>query len=68
VSTRLISGRTFDVPVPVTNRKAIRYHLIMGMDILRQSGFPVGPARGNGPQNGLRAADSSEAVGQPKSD
>ncbi|MGI0149738.1 MAG: hypothetical protein ACREDF_09450, partial [Thermoplasmata archaeon] len=52
----IIAGREFDVPVAVTDRKDMRYHLIVGMDILRGSGFLVDPLKGNGPENGTRAS------------
>jgi hypothetical protein len=43
----IIAGREFDVPVAVTDRKDMRYHMIVGMDILRDSGFLVDPDKGN---------------------
>lgn len=49
VRARVVIGdRTFDVPVAVTDRKDMRYHMIVGMDILRDSGFLVDPSRGSG--------------------
>jgi hypothetical protein len=48
----IIAGREFDVAVAVTDRKDMRYHMIVGMDILRDSGFLVDPSRGNGRENG----------------
>lgn len=44
----MIGDRTFDVPVAETARKDMRYHMIVGMDILRDSGFLVDPSRGTG--------------------
>ena len=52
----LIAGREFNVPVAVTDRKDMRYHMIVGMDILRNSGFFVDPSKGNGPENGPRTS------------
>jgi hypothetical protein len=43
----IIAGREFEVPVAVTDRKDMRYHMIVGMDILRDSGFLVDPDKGN---------------------
>ena len=52
----VIEGREFDVAVAITDRKDMRYHMIVGMDILRDSGFLVDPSKGNGPENeGKRA-------------
>lgn len=51
-ATVVIAGREFDVAVAVTDRKDMRYHMIVGMDILRDSGFLVDPSRGNGRENG----------------
>lgn len=48
----IIAGREFDVPVAVTDRKDMRYHMIVGMDILRDSGFLVDPDKGNTRENG----------------
>ncbi len=44
----VIAGREFDVAVAITDRKDMRYHMIVGMDILRDSGFLVDPSKGNG--------------------
>lgn len=52
----VIAGREFDVAVAITDRKDMRYHMIVGMDILRDSGFLVDPSKGNGRENeGKRA-------------
>jgi len=40
----VIAGREFDVAVAITDRKDMRYHMIVGMDILRDSGFLVDPS------------------------
>ena len=55
----LIAGREFDVAVAVTDRKDMRYHMIVGMDILREAGFLVDPSKGNGPENRPRRAPRS---------
>lgn len=41
-----IAGREFNVEVAVTDHKDLRYHTIIGTDILRESGFPVDPWKG----------------------
>ncbi len=48
----VIAGREFDVAVAVTDRKDMRYHMIVGMDILREAGFLVDPSKGNDRENG----------------
>ena len=40
----VIAGRGFDVAVAVTDRKDMQYHMIVGMDVLRDSGFLVDPS------------------------
>jgi hypothetical protein len=52
----IIEGREFEVPVAVTDRKDMRYHMIVGMDILRDAGFLVDPSKGNGRENGADAS------------
>ncbi|TLZ78940.1 MAG: hypothetical protein E6K08_00050 [Methanobacteriota archaeon] len=47
----LIAGREFDVAVAVTDRKDMRYHMIVGMDVLREAGFFVDPSKGNEREN-----------------
>ena len=55
----VIAGREFEVAVAITDRKDMRYHMIVGMDILRDSGFLVDPSKGNGRENeGKRAHPS----------
>jgi small nuclear ribonucleoprotein len=41
----VIAGREFDVAVAVTDRKDMTYHMIVGMEVLRTSGFLVEPSR-----------------------
>lgn len=47
----IIAGREFDVPAAITDRQDMRYHVIVGMDILRQSGFLIDPRKGRVPKN-----------------
>lgn len=54
----VIAGREFDVAVAITDRKDMRYHMIVGMDILRDSGFLVDPSNGNGHENDGRGASN----------
>ena len=52
----VIAGREFEVAVAIADRKDMRYHMIVGMDILRDSGFLLDPSKGNGRENdGKRA-------------
>jgi len=51
-ATIVIGGREFNVDVAVTDRKDMRYHMIVGMDILRPSGFLVDPEKGEIRDNG----------------
>ena len=56
----VIAGREFDVAVAIADRKDMRYHMSVGMDILRDSGFLVDPSKGNGRENeGKRARRNS---------
>ena len=41
-----ISGEKFNVPVAITDRGDMRYHVIIGLDILRSGPFLIDPARG----------------------
>ena len=50
----MIAGREFDVAVAFTNRKDMRYHMIMGIDIIHESGFLVDPSKGDGRENNAR--------------
>ncbi len=52
----VIAGREFEVAVAITDRKDMRYHMIVGMDILRDSGFLVDPSKGNGRENDARSS------------
>jgi len=42
----VIAGKEFDIPVAITSRQDMTYHVIIGMDILGRSGFLVNPAKG----------------------
>ena len=50
----VIAGRKFDVAVAITDRKDMRYHMIVGMDIIHESGFLVDPSKGDGRENNER--------------
>jgi hypothetical protein len=47
-ATVIIDGRPFDAHVTITDRKDMRYHMIVGMDVLRHSGFLISPRKGAG--------------------
>lgn len=42
----VIAGETFEAHVAVTDRRDMRYHMIVGMDVLRRSGFLISPRKG----------------------
>lgn len=44
----VIAGETFEVQVAVTDRGDMKYHMIVGMDVLRRSGFLISPRKGAG--------------------
>ena len=46
--TLVIDSRVFDAHAAVTDRKDMKYHVIVGMDVLRHSGFLISPGRGAG--------------------
>jgi len=48
--------REFDVAVAITDRKDMRYHMIVGMDVLREAGFLVDPSKGNERENNTKRA------------
>src|SRR6266704_1838093 len=52
----VIAGREFEVAVAITDRKDMRYHMIVGMDVLRDAGFLVDPSKGNGRENDARSS------------
>jgi hypothetical protein len=62
----LIAGKEFDLPVAVTDRTDMRYHMIVGMDILRAAGFLVDPAHGNGSENGTEPTPRRRTKRRPK--
>lgn len=56
VSARLvIRGKEFRAAVAVTDRKDMRYRMIVGMDVLRGSGFLIDPRHGPADANGEAA-------------
>lgn len=46
-ATLIIAGKEFDVNAAVTDRKDMRYPVIIGMDILAKAGFLVDPGKSN---------------------
>lgn len=44
----VIHGKRFDVPVAITDRQDMRFHVIIGMDILQNSKFLVDPTKALG--------------------
>ncbi len=47
-ATLIIDSKAFETHVAVTDRKDMKYHMIVGMDVLRKSGFLVSPRKGAG--------------------
>lgn len=47
-ATVVIGSRAFETHVAVTDRKDMKYHIIVGMDVLRQTGFLISPRKGAG--------------------
>ena len=47
-ATVVIAGQSYEVQVAVTDRKDMKYHMIVGMDVLRQSPFLISPRKGVG--------------------
>ncbi len=47
-ATLVIDGKGFETHVTVTDRKDMKYHVIVGMDVLRKSGFLISPRKGSG--------------------
>jgi hypothetical protein len=45
-ATLVFDGEAFDVEAAVTDRKDMRYRIIVSMDILARSGFLVNPRKG----------------------
>ncbi len=52
----VIAGETFAVQVAVTDRKDMRYHMIVGMDVLRRSRFLISPRKGASLRRGRAVA------------
>lgn len=57
-ATLVIDGKTFEAHVAVTDRKDMRYHMIVGMDVLRHSGFLISPRKGAGLRKGRPVVQS----------
>ena len=47
-ATLVIDSRVFEAHVAVTDRKDMKYHVIVGMDVLRKSEFLISPRKGAG--------------------
>ena len=45
-ATVVIDSKVFETHAAVTDRKDMKYHMIVGMDVLRDSGFLISPRRG----------------------
>ncbi len=57
-ATLVIDAKAFETHVAVTDRKDMRYHVIVGMDVLRKSGFLISPRKGAGLSKGRAHASS----------
>lgn len=44
----VIAGEEFDVAAAIADRSEMKYHVIVGMDILTKARFLIDPARGGG--------------------
>ena len=42
----IIAGEEFDIAVAITSRQDMKYHVIIGMDILGRGRFLVNPSKG----------------------
>ena len=47
-ATIVIGSKTFETHLTITDRKDMKYHMIVGMDVLRQTGFLISPRKGAG--------------------
>ncbi len=56
----VIAGETFEVHVAITDRKDMKYHMIVGMDVLRRSGFLISPRKGAGMGKGRPIVKSGQ--------
>ncbi len=45
-ATLVIDSKVFETHAAVTDRKDMKYHMIVGMDVLRHSGFLISPRKG----------------------
>ena len=50
----VIAGREFDVAVAITDRRDMRYHIIVAKDMIHESGFLVDPSKGDRRENNAR--------------
>jgi len=47
-ATLVIDAKVFETHVAVSDRKDMKYHMIVGMDVLGKSGFLISPRKGAG--------------------
>lgn len=47
-ATLVIDSKVFETHLTVTDRKDMKYHVIVGMDVLRKSNFLISPRKGAG--------------------
>ncbi len=47
-ATLVIDSKVFETHAAVTDRKDMKYHMIVGMDVLKHSGFLISPRKGAG--------------------
>jgi hypothetical protein len=47
-ATLVIDSKVFETHVAVTDRQDMKYHVIVGMDVLGKSGFLISPRKGAG--------------------
>ncbi len=47
-ATLVIDSKTFETHAAITDRQDMTYHVIVGMDVLRHSGFLISPRKGAG--------------------
>jgi len=45
-ATLVIGSKVFEAHVAVADRKDMKFHVIVGMDVLRKSGFLISPRKG----------------------
>lgn len=47
-ATIVIDSRVFETHAAITDRKDMKFHMIVGMDVLKRSGFLISPRKGAG--------------------